>query len=142
MEGQAGEAGRELDAGQAVTADGVHIKLDANIEFPDDLAAARYAGAEGIGLYRSEFLLMGGVRSWGVASADEEEQYDVYRRMLEGMAPPQSAAVAKAAGGLLLYGPATDPGNLEPAVAYLARRLDENAAPEPATAIATTTRTT
>ena len=41
----------------AATADGVRIRLDANIEFPDDLAAARYAGAEGIGLYRSEFLL-------------------------------------------------------------------------------------
>ena len=46
--------------GPAVTADGVRIHLDANIEFPDDLAAARYAGAEGIGLYRSEFLLSGG----------------------------------------------------------------------------------
>ena len=74
-------------AGPAVTADGVRINLDANIEFPDDLAAARYAGAEGIGLYRSEFLLMGGVRSWGTASADEEEQYGIYRRMVEGMAP-------------------------------------------------------
>jgi len=74
-------------AGPAVTADGVCVKLDANIEFPGDLAAARYAGAEGIGLYRSEFLLMGGVRAWGAASADEEEQYGVYRRMLEGMAP-------------------------------------------------------
>jgi len=74
-------------SGPAVTADGVSVRLDANIEFPDDLAAARYAGAEGIGLYRSEFLLMGGVRAWGAASADEEEQYAVYRRMLEGMAP-------------------------------------------------------
>jgi phosphoenolpyruvate-protein phosphotransferase (PTS system enzyme I) len=74
-------------AGPAVTADGVRINLDANIEFPDDLAAARYAGAEGIGLYRSEFLLMGGIRSWGTASADEEEQYGIYRRMVEGMAP-------------------------------------------------------
>jgi phosphoenolpyruvate-protein phosphotransferase (PTS system enzyme I) len=74
-------------AGPAVTADGVRISLDANIEFPDDLAAARYAGAEGIGLYRSEFLLMGGVRAWGTASADEEEQYGIYRRMVEGMAP-------------------------------------------------------
>jgi phosphotransferase system enzyme I (PtsI) len=74
-------------AGPAVTLDGLHLRLDANIEFPDDLAAARYAGAEGIGLYRSEFLLMGGVRAWGAASADEEEQYGVYRRMLEGMAP-------------------------------------------------------
>jgi phosphotransferase system enzyme I (PtsI) len=73
--------------GPAVTADGVRIDLDANIEFPDDLAAARYAGAEGIGLYRSEFLLMGGVRAWGTASADEEEQYGIYRRMVEGMAP-------------------------------------------------------
>jgi len=74
-------------AGPAVTADGVCVRLDANIEFPGDLAAARYAGAEGIGLYRSEFLLMGGVRAWGTASADEEEQYAVYRQMLEGMAP-------------------------------------------------------
>jgi phosphotransferase system enzyme I (PtsI) len=73
--------------GPAVTVDGLQLRLDANIEFPDDLAAARYAGAEGIGLYRSEFLLMGGVRSWGVATADEEEQYGIYRQMLEGMAP-------------------------------------------------------
>ena len=35
--------------GPAVTADGVRIRLDANIEFADDLAAVRYAGAEGVG---------------------------------------------------------------------------------------------
>jgi phosphotransferase system enzyme I (PtsI) len=74
-------------AGPAITLDGLELRLDANIEFPDDLAAARYAGAERIGLYRSEFLLMGGLRAWGAASADEEEQYSIYRRMLEGMAP-------------------------------------------------------
>ncbi len=84
LTGQQGEP-----SGPAVTADGVRIRLDANIEFPDDLAAARYAGAEGIGLYRSEFLLTGGVRAWGAASADEEEQYAIYRKMLEGMAPGQ-----------------------------------------------------
>ncbi len=67
----------------AATADGVRIRLDANIEFPDDLAAARYAGAEGIGLYRSEFLVTGGVEDIG----DEDRQYEVYRGMLEGMAP-------------------------------------------------------
>jgi len=67
----------------AVTADGVPIRLDANIEFPDDLAAARYAGAEGIGLYRSEFLLTTGVDAIG----DEDRQYQIYRRMLEGMVP-------------------------------------------------------
>jgi phosphotransferase system enzyme I (PtsI) len=66
----------------ATTADGVRIRLDANIEFPDDLAAARYAGAEGIGLYRSEFLL---TARQGASS--EDEQYAVYRSMVEGMAP-------------------------------------------------------
>ena len=67
----------------ASTADGVRIRLDANIEFPDDLAAARYAGAEGIGLYRSEFLVTSGVDD----IRDEERQYLIYRGMLEGMAP-------------------------------------------------------
>ena len=80
--------GRGLDvpehAAATTTADGVRIRLDANIEFPGDLAAARYAGAEGIGLYRSEFLLSAGP---GGAVADEQTQYQVYRGMLEGMAP-------------------------------------------------------
>jgi len=73
----------------ATTADGVRIRLDANIEFPDDLAAARYAGAEGIGLYRSEFLLAAAVSGAAniAESADEDQQYEVYRGMLEGMAP-------------------------------------------------------
>jgi phosphotransferase system enzyme I (PtsI) len=66
----------------AATADGVRIRLDANIEFPGDLATARYAGAEGIGLYRSEFLLTG---HRGIPG--EDQQYQVYRGMLEGMAP-------------------------------------------------------
>jgi phosphotransferase system enzyme I (PtsI) len=66
----------------ASTLDGLRIRLEANIEFPDDLATAKYAGAEGIGLYRSEFLLTG---SRGIPT--EDQQYEVYRRMLEGMAP-------------------------------------------------------
>ncbi len=67
----------------ATTADGVRVRLDANIEFPDDLAAARYAGAEGIGLYRSEFLFT----SAACDIADEDQQYEIYRGMLAGMAP-------------------------------------------------------
>lgn len=66
----------------AETADGVRIRLDANIEFVDDLLAARYAGAEGVGLYRSEFLLTESQTAPG-----EEEQYEVYRQLLEGMSP-------------------------------------------------------
>jgi len=73
----------------AATADGVRIRLDANIEFAGDLAAARYAGAEGIGLYRSEFLLADapGVPADIDAIRDEDRQYELYRGMLEGMAP-------------------------------------------------------
>ncbi len=66
----------------ATTADGVPIRLEANLEFPDDLAGARYAGAEGIGLYRSEFLLAG-----APGEVSEDDQYEVYRTMIEGMAP-------------------------------------------------------
>src|SRR5262245_27338609 len=64
----------------AATADGVRVRLEANIEFPDDLVAARYAGAEGIGLYRTEFLLAG-----ETGDVEEEEKYAIYRGMLEGM---------------------------------------------------------
>ena len=76
--------------GPAVTADGVRIRLDANIEFPDDLAAARYAGAEGIGLFRSEFLLTSATPRpppSAVSSSERRRQYEIYRGMLEGMAP-------------------------------------------------------
>ena len=86
MRDDARPAGGTADAARrrpAMTADGVRIRLDANIEFPDDLAAARYAGAEGIGLYRSEFLL----QTAGDRIASEDEQYEIYRGMLEGMAP-------------------------------------------------------
>jgi phosphotransferase system enzyme I (PtsI) len=74
---------RREHRGPAVTADGVRVRLDANIEFPDDLAGARYAGAEGIGLYRSEFLLTSGACD----IADEDQQYEIYRGLVEGMAP-------------------------------------------------------
>src|SRR3546814_19445186 len=42
----------------AVTLDGIAIKLEANIELPEEAVAAMEAGADGIGLFRSEFLFM------------------------------------------------------------------------------------
>ena len=65
----------------AVTLDGEKIELLANIELPDDAAAALSAGAVGVGLFRSEFLFMG--RHGKLP--DEEEQYLAYRRAVEGM---------------------------------------------------------
>jgi len=65
----------------AVTLDGQKVELLANIELPEDTAAAVHAGAVGVGLFRSEFLFMGR----GGQLPDEEEQYQAYVRAIEGM---------------------------------------------------------
>ena len=65
----------------AQTLDGQKIELLANIEMPEDTAAALATGAVGVGLFRSEFLFMG--RQGHLP--DEEEQYAAYRRAVEGM---------------------------------------------------------
>jgi phosphoenolpyruvate-protein phosphotransferase (PTS system enzyme I) len=63
----------------AITEDGINIRLEANIEAPDDAAKARERGAEGIGLFRSEFLLAG----HGQGALTEESQYVAYRRLVD-----------------------------------------------------------
>ena len=70
-------------AGPASTEDGIRILLHANIERVADVDGALAAGAEGLGLYRSEFLLAGGPPNL----AGEEEQFAVYRQIVERMAP-------------------------------------------------------
>ena len=65
----------------AVTLDGQKIELLANIEMPEDAPLAIKAGAVGVGLFRSEFLFMG--RQGKLPN--EEEQYQAYRRAIEGM---------------------------------------------------------
>jgi phosphotransferase system enzyme I (PtsI) len=65
----------------AVTLDGQRIELLANIEMPEDAPGAVKAGAVGVGLFRSEFLFMG--RQGRLP--DEDEQYQAYRRAIEGM---------------------------------------------------------
>ncbi len=65
----------------AITMDGEKIQLLANIEMPDDALGAVKAGAQGVGLFRSEFLFMG--RQGNLPG--EEEQYQAYKRAVEGM---------------------------------------------------------
>jgi phosphotransferase system enzyme I (PtsI) len=67
----------------AATRDGIRISLQANIERSEDVAVALASGAEGVGLYRSEFLLAGGPPDM----AGEDEQYHEYRQVAERMAP-------------------------------------------------------
>ena len=65
----------------AMTLDEQRVELLANIEMPEDAAAALAAGAVGVGLFRSEFLFMG--RQGDLPN--EEEQYQAYLRAVEGM---------------------------------------------------------
>ncbi|MEK4535220.1 phosphoenolpyruvate--protein phosphotransferase [Peribacillus sp. FSL K6-1552] len=66
---------------QTATQDGHHVELAANIGTPKDLEGVRQNGGEGIGLYRTEFLYMG--RN---DFPSEEEQFEAYKTVLEGMA--------------------------------------------------------
>jgi len=68
----------------AVTQDGTPITLLANIELPDDCPAALEAGANGVGLFRSEFLFMGRGAE-GLRIPDEDEQFDQYRKAVLAM---------------------------------------------------------
>ncbi|MCG8469240.1 MAG: phosphoenolpyruvate--protein phosphotransferase [Gemmatimonadetes bacterium] len=61
------------------TIDGQRVFLRANIDQPHDVAAARRVGAEGVGLFRSEFLVIG-----RRVIPSEEEQYDAYRQVIDG----------------------------------------------------------
>jgi phosphotransferase system enzyme I (PtsI) len=66
----------------SVTLDGVGIRLLANVEFAEEAATGLLYGAEGIGLFRSEYLL-GKSRSW----PSEEEQVAVYAGLLDSVKP-------------------------------------------------------
>ncbi len=64
----------------ADTRDGVHVQLSSNIEFPYEAKVGVSKGADGIGLYRTEFLYL---RPEGAPS--EEEQYEAYREAILGV---------------------------------------------------------
>ena len=69
-----------LKSAPAVTGDGISIRLLANVELEEDVRAARRAGADGIGLYRTEFLFMN--RS---DVPDEEEQLAQYLAVVRAL---------------------------------------------------------
>jgi len=64
----------------AETKDGHKVELGANIGTPNDVEGALNYGADGIGLYRTEFLYMD-----ASSMPDEEVQYEAYKKVLEGM---------------------------------------------------------
>ncbi len=73
---------REVQHQSAVTLDGKIIHLSANIESLDDVEAVLAHGAEGVGLFRTEFLFIN-----RASLPTEEEQFQVYRQVAEALKP-------------------------------------------------------
>ncbi|HHJ14927.1 MAG TPA: phosphoenolpyruvate--protein phosphotransferase [Gammaproteobacteria bacterium] len=71
---------RRLRDEPAITADQVPVDLFANVELLDDIRTARLYGADGIGLYRTEFLFMN-----REDTPDEEEQFEHYAELARAM---------------------------------------------------------
>lgn len=69
-----------LKTARATTLDCVKMELLANIEEPEDVAAALESGAEGVGLFRTEFIFLG-----RGDMPDEDEQFEAYRKAVKGM---------------------------------------------------------
>ncbi len=67
---------------EAATPDGHRVHLNGNIEFPEEIPSLLAHGAEGIGLYRTEFLFLN-----RASAPTEEEHYRAYRQVLEEMGP-------------------------------------------------------
>jgi len=70
----------ELSQMPAETTDGVRIQLNANIEFPHETTACLQRGADGIGLYRTEFLYLS-----SESEPSEEDHYDAYSEVIREM---------------------------------------------------------
>jgi phosphotransferase system enzyme I (PtsI) len=72
----------------AVTRDGVRVTLLGNIEFPSEAAHCVERGAEGIGLYRTEFLYIN-----KITDPTEEEHYQAYRKVLADIGPGRPVVI-------------------------------------------------
>jgi phosphotransferase system enzyme I (PtsI) len=71
---------KKLKKTRATTADGTPVELFANIELPQDTAEVLDAGAEGVGLFRTEFMFLNRKDLPG-----EEEQFEAYRAVAQAM---------------------------------------------------------
>lgn len=69
---------RSLVEGPTRTQDGVDISIYGNIEFPEEAEPCHGRGADGVGLYRTEFLYLGSTRE-----RNEDDHYTAYRRVAE-----------------------------------------------------------
>lgn len=108
----------KLKNAETVTADGKHVELAANIGTPKDLAGVHKNGGEAVGLYRTEFLYMD--------SSDfptEEDQYQAYKAVLEGMEGKPVVVRTMDIGGDKELPYLTLPHEMNPFLGYRALRI-------------------
>jgi len=117
--GQMAQALRGLRESTSTTADGRHIVLSANIELPSDVDAVSENGAEGIGLYRTEFLYIN-----RDTLPTEEEQYEIYRKVAEQVHPhPLIIRTFDLGGDKLAIGAADTGDEMNPFLGWRAIRF-------------------
>jgi len=103
---------------KSTTRDGRHIVLSANVELPDEVEAAPRNGAEGIGLYRTEFLYLN-----RTTLPSEEEQYITYRKVAEQVQPHPLIIRTFDLGGDKLAGALDGDDELNPFLGHRAIRF-------------------
>jgi phosphotransferase system enzyme I (PtsI) len=109
----------ELRETKSTTRDGRHIVLSANIELPGDVDAVAANGAEGIGLYRTEFLYLN-----RTTLPTEDEQYETYRKVADRVSPDPLIIRTFDLGGDKLAPGAADVGDeLNPFLGWRAIRF-------------------
>jgi phosphotransferase system enzyme I (PtsI) len=101
-----------------VTSDGVRVALRANVELPAEAILAVDHGAQGIGLYRTEFLYIDRTTQPG-----EDEQYEVYRAIVEAVSPQAVTLRTFDIGGDKFASTFQMPAEMNPALGLRAVRL-------------------
>ncbi len=109
---------QKLRDADTVTVDGVHAELAANIGTPNDLPGVIENGAQGIGLYRTEFLYMGRDQM-----PTEEEQFEAYKEVLEAMDGKRAVVRTLDIGGDKELSYLNLPEEMNPFLGYRAIRL-------------------
>lgn len=109
---------QKLRDAETVTVDGEHAELAANIGTPDDLYGVMENGAEGIGLYRTEFLYMGRDQM-----PTEDEQFEAYKKFLETMKDKRVVVRTLDIGGDKELPYLNLPNEMNPFLGYRAIRL-------------------
>ncbi|HDD6009884.1 TPA: phosphoenolpyruvate--protein phosphotransferase [Staphylococcus aureus] len=109
---------QKLRDADTVTVDGVHEELAANIGTPNDLPGVIENGAQGIGLYRTEFLYMGRDQM-----PTEEEQFEAYKEVLEAMGGKRVVVRTLDIGGDKELSYLNLPEEMNPFLGYRAIRL-------------------